>query len=200
MKVKVKLRENSVIVLEICCNSRVSLLTYVIQVLRKKKRVKGWRSVWIECPGKPDLLPVCLLICRVFWFLCSRFGFSQFSTLALFLSRKLCDCLLICCVLFCFFFGGDTQKKLHLKKSYTATPKKSYTATPKKSDTTTSKNNGLWPWRRRLRCWGQQRWRRGRCPRQWSREGGKGAACAARLDGEEHRMKIGVRALSPPLR
>ena len=23
------------------------------------------------------------------------------------------DCLLICCVLFCFFSGGDTQKKLH---------------------------------------------------------------------------------------
>ncbi len=46
----------------------------------------------VECPGKPNLLPVCLMICRVFWFYV-RFGFSRFSTLALFLSR--------CCVTVC---------------------------------------------------------------------------------------------------
>jgi hypothetical protein len=39
----------------------------------------------IECPCKPNLLPVCLLICRVFWFLCQQiwfqpiFHFSSFS-------------------------------------------------------------------------------------------------------------------------
>jgi hypothetical protein len=30
----------------------------------------------LECPGKPNLLPVCLLICRVFWFLCQQIWFQ----------------------------------------------------------------------------------------------------------------------------
>ena len=73
----------------------------------------------IECPGKPNLLPVCLLICRVFWFLCQQIWFQPIFHFSSF-SVPVRSCVLsahLLCFLFCFFFWPP-------KKSYTRHPKK----------------------------------------------------------------------------
>ena len=73
----------------------------------------------IECPGKPNLLPVCLLICRVFWFLFQQIWFQPIFHFSSF-SVPVRSCVLsahLLCFLFCFFFWPP-------KKSYTRHPKK----------------------------------------------------------------------------
>ena len=92
----------------------------------------------LECPGKPNLLPVCLLICRVFWFLCQQIWFQPIFHFSSFSVPVVVWTVCSSAVFFILFFFLATQKKLH------ATPKKRYDthATPKITATSSPNPNG----------------------------------------------------------
>ena len=171
----------------------------------------------LECPGKPNLLPVCLLICRVFWFLCQQIWFQPIFHFSSFSVPVVVWTVCSSAVFFILFFFLATQKKLHAtpKKRYDthATPKKSYTATPKKKEHDDIQKQ--WPLTLKTATamlGATMMASRAMSAAVITRGGEGGSVCGGVLTivmslnmdivgrGEERRMKIGVRALSPPLR